>query len=62
MLAFHAPENSHLGHFYFTSLNTEGESFYQRLCNLVPCCFNDPSKRLPRDFHSLRRLIMVEPV
>jgi hypothetical protein len=47
MLAFHAPENSHLGHFYFTSLNTEGEPFYQRLGHLVPRRFNDSPEGLP---------------
>jgi hypothetical protein len=47
MLAFHAPENSLLCHFYFTSLNAEGKTFYQRLGHLVPCRFNNPAKGLP---------------
>jgi hypothetical protein len=47
MPAFHALENSHFGHFYFTPLNAEGETFYQRFGHLVPCRFNNPSEGLP---------------
>jgi hypothetical protein len=46
MPAFHAPENSHLGNFYFTSLDAEGETFYKRLSHFVPGRFNDSSEGL----------------
>jgi hypothetical protein len=47
MPAFHARKNSLLCHFYFTSLNAERETSYQRLGHLVPCRSNNPAEGLP---------------
>jgi hypothetical protein len=46
MLTFHARKNSLLCHLYFTSLNAENKTLYQRLSHFVPRRSNNPAEGL----------------
>jgi tRNA-Thr(GGU) m(6)t(6)A37 methyltransferase TsaA len=55
-------ESSHFSHFYYSSFDSQGHAFDQRLGHFLSGRFHDPPESLPRYLHSLCGLLLVEPL